>query len=329
MTSVDRSVDPDAGVVHQHVHAAVALEHLVGDAQGLRRVGEVGDVRARRAQPGQQVAAPRRRGDQRAARDEQARRRGADAARRAGDQADRTGKLHAGDTRPPAGRIAACSVRGMPHTREDLTFDSAGVPLAAWLYRPAAADGDAVPCIVMAHGFSATRRDGLEPYAERFADAGFAVLLFDYRGFGDSGGEPRQVIDIRAQQDDYRAAIRAAARVPWVDAARIALFGSSFSGGHVVTVAAGDAQIAAVISQAPFADGIAQLRNTPPTIAARMTVDGIRDVVGAAAGRPPVTVAAAGPPGSYAVMTAPEAEPGFQAIVGDELALAQRRSRRA
>lgn len=204
----------------------------------------------------------------------------------------------------------------MAHIREDLTFDSGGVPLAAWLYRPAAAEDDAVPCVVMAHGFSGTRRDGLEPYAERFADAGFGVLLFDYRSFGDSGGEPRQVISIRGQQEDYRAAIRAAARVAWVDPARIVLFGSSFSGGHVVTVAAGDAQIAAVIAQAPFADGVAQLRSSPPRVSARMTVDALRDAVGAAFGRPPVTVAATGPPGGYAVMTAPEAEPGFRAIVG-------------
>ncbi len=204
----------------------------------------------------------------------------------------------------------------MPHVREDLQFDSAGVPVAAWLYRPAEADHAAVPCVVMAHGFSATRRDGLAPYAERFADAGFGVLLFDYRAFGDSGGEPRQVISIRGQQEDYRAAIRAATRVPWVDPKRIALFGSSFSGGHVVTVASGDAQIAAVIAQAPFADGVAQLRSAPPVTSARMTVDALRDAVGAAFGRPPVTVAAAGPPGGYAVMTAPEAEPGFQAIVG-------------
>jgi fermentation-respiration switch protein FrsA (DUF1100 family) len=205
----------------------------------------------------------------------------------------------------------------MPHTREDLTVDCAGIPLAAWLYRPAEADGGAVPCIVMAHGFSGTRRDGLEPYAERFADAGYGVLLFDYRGFGESGGEPRQVISIRGQQEDYRAAIRAAARVPWVDPARIALFGSSFSGGHVVTVAAGDAQIAAVIAQAPFADGIAQLRNVPPLTSARMTVDAVRDVVSAALGHQPVTVDATGPPGGYAVMTAPEADPGFAAIVGE------------
>ncbi len=205
----------------------------------------------------------------------------------------------------------------MPDNREDLNFDCAGTSLAGWLYRPAAADDASVPCVVMAHGFSATRRDGLEPYAERFADAGFGVLLFDYRGFGESGGEPRQVIDIRGQQDDYRAAIRAAARVPWVDPSRIALFGSSFSGGHAVTVASGDAQIAAVVVQAPIADGLAQLRITPPLTSARMTFDALRDAAGAALGRPPVTIPAAGAPGTYAVMTAAEAEPGFTAIVGE------------
>jgi fermentation-respiration switch protein FrsA (DUF1100 family) len=204
----------------------------------------------------------------------------------------------------------------MAHTREDLTFDSAGAALAAWLYRPADADAGPVPCVVMAHGFSATRRDGLEPYAERFAEAGLGVLLFDYRGFGESGGEDRQVIDVRGQQEDFRAAIRCAARVPWVDAGRIALFGSSFSGGHVIDVAARDAQIAAVVSQAPFADGLVQLRVAPPKVAARATLDALLDAGGALLGRPPRTIPAVGPPGSYAVMTAPEAEPGFAAITG-------------
>jgi len=84
-----------------------------------------------------------------------------------------------------------------------------------------------------------------------------------------------------------------------------------------VTVASGDAQIAAVIAQAPFADGLAQLRITPPLTSARMTFDALRDTAAAALGRPPVTLPAAGAPGTYAVMTAPEAEPGFTAIVGE------------
>ncbi len=204
----------------------------------------------------------------------------------------------------------------MAHTRTDLTFPSGGDEIAAWLYRPETGDDARSPCIVMAHGFSATRADALPAYAERFADAGYGVVLFDYRGFGDSGGAPRQVIDIRRQQEDYEAAIRFACRQPWVDPERIALFGSSFSGGHVVDVASRDRRIAAVIAQAPFADGVAQLRHTPPKVAARATFDGLRDLLAAARGRAPVTIRPTGAPGSYAVMTAPEAEPGFASIVG-------------
>ncbi len=208
----------------------------------------------------------------------------------------------------------------MTHVREDLTFDSGGDAIAAWLYRPTAGAGEGgpVPCVVMAHGFSATRRDRLPAYAERFAAAGFAVLLFDYRGFGESGGRERQVVDIRRQHEDYDAAIATAGGLEGVDSARIALFGSSFSGGHVVAVASRHPEVAAVIAQVPFADGLVQLRITPPKVALRATFDAIRDQVAAWRGKPPVTLPAAGPPGSYAVMTAPEAEPGFMAIMGPE-----------
>jgi len=203
------------------------------------------------------------------------------------------------------------------HVREDLTFQSGGDSIAAWLYRPDEGDdAGAVPCVVMAHGFSATRRDALPSYAERFAAAGFAVLLFDYRGFGDSGGAERQVIDVRRQHEDYEAAIGFARGLDGIDAGRIALFGSSFSGGHVVSIASRHPEIAAVIAQVPFADGLAQLRATPPKVGLRGTVDGIRDQVAAWRGRPPVMIAPVGPSGSYAVMTAPEAEPGFASITG-------------
>lgn len=204
----------------------------------------------------------------------------------------------------------------MSITPSDIRIRSGADELAAWVYEPERA-GERVPCVVMAHGFSATRADGLQPYAQRFVAAGFGVVLFDYRGFGDSGGEPRQVIDIRRQQQDYRAAIAFARRQDWIDPARVAVFGSSFSGGHVIDVAAHDPAIAAVVSQAPFADGLAQLRITPPATALRMTFDGLRDLWASWRGRPPVTIAPAGPPGSYAVMTAPEAEPGYAGIVGE------------
>jgi uncharacterized protein len=169
----------------------------------------------------------------------------------------------------------------------------------------------------MAHGFSATRRDGLEPYAERFTAGGLAVLAFDYRHFGDSGGEPRQLLDVRRQLDDWRAALRFARSHRNVDAARVALFGMSFSGGHVISIASEDYAISAVISQVPFLDGVrAMLDARPRWNALRGTWDGLQDLVGSLQGKPPRMIPVVGPPGSYAVLNAPEAVPGFDLIVG-------------
>jgi uncharacterized protein len=201
--------------------------------------------------------------------------------------------------------------------REDLSFVSDGDTCAAWLYRPEGVSGPA-PCVVMAHGFSATRADRLPAYAERFAGAGMAVLVFDYRHFGDSTGEPRQLLDVGRQQADYRAAIGFARTLGGIDAHRIALFGTSFSGGHVVAVAAQDPSIAAVVSQAPFADGLTALTITPPKTALRSTALALADLGAAALGRPPRTIPAVGPPGSFAIMTQPDAQPGMEAIVPAE-----------
>ncbi len=200
---------------------------------------------------------------------------------------------------------------------ETVRIPSAGEQLAAYLYRPEVADGE-VPCIVMAHGFSATRDDGLTGYAEAFRDAGFAVVLFDYRHFGASSGEPRQLIDIGRQQDDYRTAIAYARRLAGIDPDRIALWGSSFSGGHVFDVAATDPRIAAVVAQAPFTDGIPTLAAIPLRNVVRLTYAGLRDQIGALLKRPPDLVPAVGDPGTLAAMTAPEAKPGFEAVVGPE-----------
>lgn len=205
----------------------------------------------------------------------------------------------------------------MPSARVEVRIPSDGEHLAAYLYRPETADV-AVPCVVMAHGFSATRDDGLPEYAEAFRAAGFAVLLFDYRCFGASGGEPRQVLDIGRQHDDYRAAVDWARRTEGIDADRIALWGTSFSGGHVVAVAARDPRIAAVIAQAPYTDSLPVIRRMPRRNLVRAAWAALRDGLGALRGRPPTLIPAAGPPGSFAAMTEPDVVPGFTAIVGAE-----------
>ncbi|MGB7686664.1 MAG: alpha/beta hydrolase, partial [Solirubrobacterales bacterium] len=96
--------------------------------------------------------------------------------------------------------------------RQDLEFESGGDACAAWLY-PVADGAPAAPVVVMAHGLSGTRRDRLGPFAERFAEAGFAALVFDHRGFGDSGGEPDLFVP-RRQLEDWRAAIAFARSLP-------------------------------------------------------------------------------------------------------------------
>lgn len=202
----------------------------------------------------------------------------------------------------------------MPRT--DLTFTSHGTDCAAWLYRP---DGDGPhPIVVMAHGFSATRELRLDAYAERFAAAGIGVLLFDYRHFGASGGEPRQLLDIGKQLDDWRSAIAEARNIEWGDPARVALFGSSYSGGHVVTLAAEDTRIAAIVAQCPFSDGLATLRAIGPRHAASLTGHALRDQLSALLGKPPHYIPAVADPGSTGMMTTADAKPGMRALVPED-----------
>ena len=199
-----------------------------------------------------------------------------------------------------------------------MTFASGGERCAAWLYPPAsAAGGEAdggAPCVVLAHGWSGIREQRLDAYAERFAAAGMAALVFDYRHFGGSGGEPRQLLDVRRQLEDWAAAIAYARSLDGVDPERVALWGSSFSGGHVVTTAARDPRVAAVVAQVPFADGFANLLRLGKRHALVLTREGLRDRLRALRGRPPHLIAAVGPPGSVAVMNTPDAEPGFHAL---------------
>lgn len=195
----------------------------------------------------------------------------------------------------------------------DIRIPSHGEELAAYLYRPPNATGP-VPVVVMAHGFTGTRDDGLPGYAEAFARAGFAVVLFDYRYFGASSGDPRQLLDIGRQQDDYRAVVDWARHAEGIDPDRIVLWGSSFSGGHVLAVAETDSRIAAVISQAPFTDSLAVIRRMPIRTALRATAVALADRAGALVGRAPIYIPAVGPPGSFAALTEPDAESGFAAI---------------
>src|SRR5260221_2329186 len=144
-------------------------------------------------------------------------------------------------------------------TRRDIVFNAEGVTLRGWFY-PAEGAGSSAPAVVMAHGFSAVKEMYLDSFAEVFAAAGWSVLVFDSRNCGASDGEPRQEIDRWAQVRDYRHAITYASTLAEVDAARIGIWGSSYSGGHVLVVAAVDRRVKAVVSQVPLVSGHDNLR---------------------------------------------------------------------
>jgi fermentation-respiration switch protein FrsA (DUF1100 family) len=142
--------------------------------------------------------------------------------------------------------------------REDVEFDADGVTLRGWFYSPSG--GGPAPTIVMAHGFSAVKEMYLDRFAEAFAEAGLAALVFDNRNFGASDGEPRQEIDPWAQVRDYRTAITYASTRSDVDADRIGIWGSSYSGGHVLVVGAIDRRVKCVVSQVPLVSGHGNFR---------------------------------------------------------------------
>ncbi len=185
--------------------------------------------------------------------------------------------------------------------------------MAGWLYRPDE-PGEGAPCVVMAHGFGALKEGRLDAFAERFAAAGCFVLVFDYRHFGESGGQPRNLVDIPRQHEDWRAAIAHARSIEGVDPERIALWGSSFSGGHVMVIGAEDRRVAAIVAQVPHADGVATLRAAGPVRLAKMTAAGLRDELGSRVGRGPRYIPIVGPPGTLAAMATPDALPGYSAM---------------
>jgi uncharacterized protein len=170
----------------------------------------------------------------------------------------------------------------------------------AWYYR-----GVTGACVIMAGGSAVPKEPGTDRFARRFVEAGFGVLAFDYRHFGESGGWPRQVVRIREQLADWDAAIAFAPTLPGVDPARLAIWGFSLSGGHVLPVAARHPRLAAAIAQSPLVDGPAAgraaARYQKPIALLRLAVS-----------RRLVPLAAA--PGTVALLTTPDAQDGDRAL---------------
>lgn len=206
---------------------------------------------------------------------------------------------------------------GSPAPRRDVRFEVDGTGVSAWLYLPEDTSAP-VPCIVMAHGFGGTKACGLDRYARRYRDAGHAVLAFDYRSFGDSEGEPRQLYWIPHQLEDWSAAVAYARGLDEIDASKIALWGSSASGGHVIVTAARDPEIACVTAQCAGLDPRAEARRMFSRLGvrriARLVMHAQRDMARSRFGLSAHKIPIVGPPGSVAFFDLPDAYEGYAAL---------------
>jgi fermentation-respiration switch protein FrsA (DUF1100 family) len=169
--------------------------------------------------------------------------------------------------------------------------------------------------VILGHGLGATREMRLDAFAEQFAQAGIAALAFTYRHFGDSGGHPRQLLSIKRQLADWDAAIAWVKARRDVDCTRIAVWGSSFGGGHSITVASRHPELIAAVAQCPFTDGLASAIALGPTESLKVLPSVARDLVSMVCRMPPAMIPLAGPPGSLALMNAPDALPGYEALL--------------
>jgi uncharacterized protein len=198
-------------------------------------------------------------------------------------------------------------------TREKVYFDSGGERCAGWHY-----PGTNGACVVMAGGLAVAKEPGTDRFAERFNEAGFSVLGFDFRRLGESGGRPRQVVRVGDQQEDFLAAVAFARTLPDVDPARIAIWGFSLSGGHIFPVAARDPELGAAIAVSALADGPASapngFRHTTPLSSMRLMARGALDALGGLVGRDPLLVPLAGERGTVAALTTPDSRNGSRAL---------------
>lgn len=201
--------------------------------------------------------------------------------------------------------------------RRNIRFVSGDTYCSAWLYLPVGVQRP--PVVILGHGLGAVREMRLDAYSERFAAAGIAACAFTYRHFGDSGGEPRQLMSVKRQLADWEAALDFIRGCTDVDGSRIAVWGSSFGGGHAIEVASRHPELLAAVSQCPFTDGLASAVALGVRASMQMTPVVARDFAAKWLGRPPVMVPIAAVPGEPALMNAHDALSGYQALVPKEL----------
>ncbi|WFD00406.1 hypothetical protein MYAM1_003155 [Malassezia yamatoensis] len=199
--------------------------------------------------------------------------------------------------------------------REDIQIASHGGILDAWMYPAIGVQrNEQSPVIILAQGLGGTKDMRLFEYCERFSAAGFVCVVFDYRYWGKSTGQPRGLVDVEAQLADWNTVIDYAAKLPQVDPERIGIFGSSFCGGHVIRLAATNPKVKATVSQCPFTDGFASTCAIGLAPLPKLAWLALRDVFWSTQANP-VRVPLLGDPGEAALMSTEECKPGYQRLL--------------
>lgn len=199
------------------------------------------------------------------------------------------------------------------------SFCSDGLSCAGTLYMPDGARGK-IPIVVMGHGFAAERCFRLPAFADVFARNGFAVYFFDYRSFGESQGEPRHHVSPKRHQQDWHKAIAHVRGIAEIDLDKIAIWGSSFSGGHVLQVGAESPHVSAIISQVPHVDGLATAACSSPFQLLQASYAGVRDVFSSLILGKPYYSPVVGRVNEFAAMNKEEVWDGWRAIIPKESA---------
>ncbi|GJC85985.1 putative protein in traX-finO intergenic region [Colletotrichum liriopes] len=211
----------------------------------------------------------------------------------------------------------------MGYTIEDrfITSSRNGLKIAVSIYKP---DGtkQSLPTIVMGHGIGAIKAAGLSSFASEFTSEGYAAVTFDYIGFGESEGSPRNILNVTHQLQDFQDVIKWA-REPeqsdLVDSSRIVAWGSSFGGMHVTALMADDHELAAGIAQCPLVDGLAGVLQIPLARSLRLATTAAADIVGSylLGAKEPQYVKLVSDGSTTAVMASQEAAEGWARLVPD------------
>lgn len=187
--------------------------------------------------------------------------------------------------------------------KEITAFEVVGLTVRGVFHKPDGLDGQ-IPIVVMFNGFATEWQFGTQSFIEQFVANGLATLNFDYRSFGQSDGQPRQLLDIPEQLNDCRAAIQHALSQSWVDNDRLILWGSSLGGGHAISMAS-EFQPKALVAQVPHCCAREAFKTVSLTSVFTGMGSAIKDAVCSKFGAAPVYLPVVEEPSVYGVMNHP------------------------